>query len=120
MKNAMLWLYYSFDSIMNLKYNPFRYIGNISLQYYFMTALSLVWTMAFCGLIAGWSQILPLIYGHVGVLAAIFLTYGTFKDAERGGYVWFQKWDERYTLAKAYANRDKTKNSCRWDLEIEA
>ena len=120
MKNTLMWFYYSWDSIMNLKYNPFRYIGNMSLQCYFMTALSIVWSVAFCGLIAGWMNIIPLVYGHVGVLSAIFMTYATFKDAEEKNTPWFQTWSRNYALTKAFKNKDKTKNACKWNLEIEA
>ena len=76
MKNALMWFYYSWDSIMNAKYNPLSYIKNISLQMYFMIMLSIIWTASFCGLIAGWANVIPLIYGHIGVLFAIFMTYG--------------------------------------------
>ena len=120
MKNTLMWCYYSWDSIMNLKYNPFRYIGNMSLQCYFMTALSIVWSVAFCGLIAGWMNIIPLVWGHVGVVSAIFVTYATFKDAEEKGSAWFESWSRKYTLSKAFRNRDKSKNACKWDLDIEA
>ena len=120
MKNKLMWFYYSWDSIMNLKYNPFRFIGNMSLQCYFMLALSIIWSVAFCGLIAGWMNIIPLVYGHVGVLSAIFMTYATFKDAEERNSSWFQTWSRNYALTKAFKNKDKTKNACKWDLEIEA
>ena len=120
MKNTLMWFYYSWDSIMNLKYNPFRYIGNMSLQCYFMTTLSIVWSVAFCGLIAGWMNIIPLIWGHVGLVSAIFITYATFKDAEEKKTAWFESWNRKYTLTKAYKNRDKTRNACRWDIDIEA
>ena len=120
MKNTLMWCYYSWDSIMNLKYNPFRYIGNMSLQCYFMTTLSIVWSVAFCGLIAGWMNIIPLIWGHVGLVSAIFITYATFKDAEEKKTAWFESLNRKYTLTKAYKNRDKTRNACRWDIDIEA
>jgi len=117
MKNSLVWFYYSWDSIMNLKYNPFRFIGNVSLQMYFMTALSIIWTLAFCTMIAGLANLLPLIYGHMGVLFAIFITYGTFKDADEDGAVWFQTWTRDY---KRQSLKDRAKNACKWDLENEA
>ncbi len=94
MKKSLLWCYYTWDSIMNLKYNPFRFIGNMSLQCYFMTALSIIWSIAFSGLIAGWMNVVPLVYGHVGVLGAIFMTYATFKDAEEKEAAWLKNWKE--------------------------
>ena len=120
MKNALMWFYYSWDSIMNAKYNPLSYIKNISLQMYFMIMLSIIWTVSFCGLIAGWANVIPLIYGHIGVLFAIFMTYGVFKDAEKAGSPWYDKWTSKYAMRTAYVKRDKTKNVCKWNLEIEA
>ena len=120
MKNALMWFYYSWDSIMYAKYNPLSYVKNISLQMYFMIMLSIVWTASFCGLIAGWANVIPLIYGHIGVLFAIFMTYGVFKDAEKAGAPWYDKWTSKYAMRTAYVKRDKTKNVCKWNLEIEA
>ena len=120
MKNALMWFYYSWDSIMNGQYNPLSYVKNISLQMYFMIMLSIIWTASFCGLIAGWANVIPLIYGHIGVLFAIFMTYGVFKDAEKAGAPWYDKWTSKYAMRTAYVKRDKTKNVCKWDLEIEA
>ncbi|MBB00433.1 MAG: hypothetical protein CMN34_05840 [Saprospirales bacterium] len=120
MRNALMWFYYSWDSIMNVKYNPLSYVRNVSMQMYFMTALSILWTATFCGLIAGWTNVIPLIYGHIGFLFATFMTYGVFKDAERDRPKWFEKWNTDYLADRAFKNRDKTKNACRWNLEIEA
>jgi len=120
MKNKLMWFYYSWDSIMNLKYNPIGYIREPSLQAYFMTALSIIWTLVFCTYIAGWLNVMPLIVGHVLFIFATFFTYAVFEDAKRDGKAWFQNWDEKYTLSRAFRNRNKEKNACRWDLEIEA
>ena len=120
MKNKLMWFYYSWDSIMNLKYNPIGYIREPSLQAYFMTVLSIIWTLVFCTYIAGWLNVMPLIVGHVLFIFATFFTYAVFEDARRDGKAWFQNWDEKYTLSRAFRNRNKEKNACRWDLEIEA
>ena len=120
MKNKLMWFYYSWDSIMNLKYNPIGYIRDTSLRAYFMTVLSIIWTLVFCSYIAGWMNVLPLLYGHVLFVFATFFTFAVFEDAKRDGKAWFQDWDEKYTLAQAYKNRNKKKNACEWDLEIEA
>lgn len=108
--------YHSWDSVMNLKYNPIRFIGDMSLQMYYMTVLSIFWSMTFCALIAGWQAIIPLIYGHVAVVAAIFLTYATFKEGNDRQEKWFKRWEAEI----ARANADRTKNACQWDLEKEA
>ncbi len=120
MKNKLMWFYYCWDSIMNLKYNPISYIRNTSLQMYFMIVLSILWTLTFCGLIAGWMNVIPLIYGHIAFVFSAFFTYGIFEDAARDGREWFLRWDKEYTLSKAFKNKDRTKNACKWDLEIEA
>ena len=120
MKNKLMWFYYCWNSIMNLKYNPIGYITNLSIQMYLMIVLSILWTATFCGLIAGWMNVIPLIYGHIAFIFSAFLTYSIFEDAARDGREWFLKWDREYTLSKAFRNKDKTKNACRWDLEIEA
>ena len=48
------------------------------------------------------------------------MNYATFKDAEEKNSAWFQTWSRNYALTKAFKNKDKTKNACKWDLEIEA
>ena len=120
MKKGLMWFYYNWDTIMNLKYNPISYIRNTSLQMYFMTVLSIVWTLTFCSLIAGWMNVIPLVWGHVIFIFSVFFTYSIFEDAARDGREWFLKWDRDYTFSKAHKNRNRTKNACRWDLEIEA
>ena len=120
MKRSLMWFYYSWDTIMNLKYNPISYIRDTSVQMYLMIVLSLVWTLTFCGLIAGWMNVIPLVYGHIGFVFSVFFTYSIFEDAARDGRAWFLKWEKDYILSRAFRRKDKTKNACRWDLEIEA
>ena len=105
---------------MNLKYNPIGYIRDTSVRMYLMIILSIVWTLTFCSLIAGWMNVIPLVYGHIAFIFAVFFTYGIFEDAAEDGRAWFLKWDRDYKLSKAYKNRDRSKNACRWDLDIEA
>ena len=116
MKRLLMNFYHGWDSVMNLKYNPIRFIGDMSVQMYVMTVLSIFWSMAFCALIAGWQGIIPLIYGHVGVLAMIFLTYATFKQGNDRNEEWFKRWTEELNRKPV----DRTKNACKWDLEKEA
>ena len=33
---------------------------------------------------------------------------------------WFEKWNTDYLTNRAFKNRDRTKNACQWNLEIEA
>jgi len=116
MKKLLMNFYYGWDSVMNLKYNPIRFIGDMSIQMYTMTVLSIFWSMAFCAFIAGWQGIIPLLYGHVGILGMIFATYATFKQGNDRQEEWFKRWETEL----AQSNIDRTKNACKWDLEKEA
>jgi len=109
--------FYSWESIMNLKYNPFRFIGDISLQCYYMTVLSIVWSATFSAMIAGWAGLLPLIFGHVAVVFATYFTYSVFYDARKDQKSWFVKANRSYIAEK---NKDRRKNICRWNLDVEA
>ncbi len=95
-KAFMMWFYYTWEVFMNLKYNPFRFIGDVSMQMYWMTALSIAWTASFCALIAGWAGLIPLIFGHVLIIFAMFMTYATFKEAEKNNALWINRWKEDY------------------------
>ena len=119
-KRAMLWFYYTWESLMNLKYNPLRFIGDVSMQMYLMLALSIVWSASFCALIAGWSGLVSLIWGHVLTVFALFMPYATFKDAEKNNSAWLIRWKEDYNLLSLFRRRGKNKNICQWDLEKEA
>ena len=120
MKNKLMWLYYCWNSIMNLKYNPIGYIPNLSIQMYFMIILSILWTFTFCTLVAGWLNVVSLVYGHIAFIFSIFFTYSIFEDAKKDGREWFHKWEREYILTKAFKEKDKTKNASKWDLEKEA
>ena len=95
-KAFMMWFYYTWEVFMNLKYNPFRFIGDVSMQMYWMTALSIAWTASFCALIAGWAGLIPLIFGHVLIIFAMFMTYATFKEAEKNNALWINRWKGDY------------------------
>ena len=116
MKKLLMNFYYSWESVMNLKYNPIRFIGDMSIQMYLMFVLSLIWSISFCALIAGWQAIIPLVYGHVGILGSIYATYATFKQGNDRQEEWFKRWETEL----AQSNIDRTKNACKWDLEKEA
>ena len=115
-----MWFYYTWEVFMNLKYNPFRFIGDVSMQMYWMTALSIAWTASFCALIAGWAGLIPLIFGHVLIIFGMFMTYATFKEAEKNNALWINRWKEDYNLLSVIKKRGKNKNICQWDLEKEA
>ena len=68
MKNKLMWFYHCWNSVMDLKYNPIGYVRDTSVQMYLMIVLSVLWTLTFCGLIAGWMNVIPLIYGHIAFI----------------------------------------------------
>ena len=72
MKNGLMWFYHSWNSVMNLKYNPIGYVRDTSVQMYLMIVLSLLWTLTFCGLIAGWMNVIPLVYGHIAFISVSY------------------------------------------------
>ena len=108
--------YNGWDGVMNLKYNPIRFMGSMAWQMYSMTLLSVIWSCTFCALIAGWQGIIPLLYGHVALISVIFFTYATFKEGNDRNEKWFQRWQEELNRKPV----DTTKNVCKWDLEKEA
>ena len=87
---------YSWESIMNMKYNPIRFIGDVSLQCYYMMVLSIVWSVAFSSMIAGWAGFLPLVFGHIAVVFATYFTYSVFYDARKDSKDWFVKANSAY------------------------
>ena len=111
--------------IMNVKYNPLRYVPDPSIQTYFMVVLFSVWSITF-GLIAifwlgfiGYN-ILTSILVHLAILVPIAFTNAVFIDAERDGENWLKEWREEQSNYKLVLNRLKTKNLVLWDPNKEA
>lgn len=116
MKKLLMSFYNGWDGVMNLKYNPIRFMGSMAWQMYSMTLLSIIWSCTFCALFAGWQGIIPLLYGHVALIVVIFFTYATFKEGNDRNEEWFKRWQEELNRKPV----DITKNTCKWDLEKEA
>ena len=83
--------------IMNVKYNPLRFIPDPVMQTYFMLVLFIMWS-AFFGMVAinhmgfmGY-DIVTSIWVHVSILIPIAITNGVFIDAERDCAKWIQEW----------------------------
>jgi len=91
-KKLLMGFYNGWDGVMNLKYNPIRFMGSMAWQMYSMTLLSIIWSCTFCALFAGWQGIIPLLYGHVALVAVIFFTYATFKEGNDRNEKWFKNW----------------------------
>ena len=111
--------------VMNVKYNPLKYIPDPSLQTYFMLVLFTIWSITF-GVIAifwlgfiGYS-IPTSILVHAAVVIPLAFTNAIFVDAERDGENWLKEWRDEQSRYKLVMNRLKTKNLVLWDPTKEA
>ena len=111
--------------IMDVKFNPLKYIPDQSLQSYFMLVLFTIWSVTF-GLIAtyyfgwlGYSTITSVVV-HLTVLIPLMITNAVFTDAERTGEQWLEEWKEEQSKYKLFMNRLKMKNIVPWDSDTEA
>lgn len=111
--------------VMDVRYNPLKYIPDPSLQTYFMLVLFTIWSVWF-GFLAstylgwfGYSTVASIII-HVAILVPMALTNAIFVDAERDGHKWLKEWQEEQSRYKLVVNRLKTKNLTLWDPTKEA
>lgn len=115
----------SWRVVMDVKYNPLKYIPDPSLQTYFMLVLFTIWSVTF-GLIAifwlGFIEysILASIIIHTAILIPLAFTNAIFVDAERDGENWLKEWREEQSRYKLVMNRLKSKNLVLWDPNKEA
>lgn len=123
-RTAML-MVYIWRRVMNVKFNPLKYIPDASLQAYFMVVLFSLWSVSF-GFIAtyyigwlGYSTITSLAV-HLSILVPIVVTNAVFVDAERTGEKWLEEWKEERSRYALVANRLKAKNMVPWELNKEA
>lgn len=111
--------------VMDVRYNPLKYIPDPSLQTYFMLVLFVVWSVFFGFLAAnylgwfGYNTVVSIVI-HCAVLLPLAFTNAIFVDAERDGHNWLKEWkaeQNRYTIV---TNRLRTKNLTIWDPNKEA
>ena len=106
--------------VMDVKYNPLKYVPDPSLQAYFMLVLFVMWSIFFGFLAAnylgwfGYNTFASLVI-HVAVLVPLALTNAIFVDAERDGAEWLREWKEEQSRYKLLANRLKAKNLVMWN-----
>jgi|TARA_R110001606_G_scaffold363721_1_gene517976 hypothetical protein len=115
----------SWRRVMDVKYNPLKYIPDPSLQTYFMLVLFTVWSVFF-GFIAtfylgllGYNTVISIIV-HASVLIPLAFTNAIFIDAERDGHKWLKEWKAEQSRYKLVVNRLKTKNLTIWNPSKEA
>ena len=106
--------------VMDVKYNPLKYVPDPSLQTYFMLVLFVMWSIFFGFLAANYLvwfdyNTLASVIIHVGVLVPLALTNAIFVDAERDGAEWLKEWKEEQSRYKLLANRLKAKNLVMWN-----
>ncbi len=111
--------------VMDVKFNPLKYIPDQSLQSYFMLVLFTIWSVTF-GFIAtyyfgwlGYSTITSVVV-HLTILIPVMITNAVFIDAERTGEKWLEEWKEEQSKYKLFVNRLKMKNIVRWKSDTEA
>jgi hypothetical protein len=111
----------SWRYVMDVRFNPLRFIKEPVLQSYLMIVLFTMWS-AFFGLIAiyylGWlGYSIPVSIGvHMAIIIPIVITNGVFLDAERTNATWLTNWKRRESLISYM----RGKNVVRWDLDNES
>ena len=116
---------YGWRRVMDVRYNPLKYVPDPSLQTYFMLVLFTVWSIFF-GLVAanylGFFNfnIVASVIIHIAIILPLAFTNAVFVDAERDGDKWLKEWKEEQSRYKLVVNRLKTKNLVIWNPNNEA
>jgi hypothetical protein len=124
-RRSTMLMVYIWRRVMDVKFNPLKYIPDASLQAYFMVVLFSLWSVSF-GFIAtyyiGWLgySTLTSLAVHLSILVPIVVTNAVFVDAERTGEKWLEEWKEERSRYALLANRLKAKNMVPWELNKEA
>ena len=124
-RRSTMLMVYIWRRVMDVKFNPLKYIPDASLQAYFMVELFSLWSVSF-GFIAtyyiGWLgySTLTSLAVHLSILVPIVVTNAVFVDAERTGEKWLEEWKEERSRYALVANRLKAKNMVPWELNKEA
>ena len=124
-RRTVMKLVYGWRRVMDVKYNPLKYVPDPSLQTYFMLVLFTIWSVFFGFLAAnylgffGYNTVIS-IFLHCAILLPLAFTNAIFIDAERDGSNWLKEWQEEQSRYKLVVNRLKTKNLTLWDPNKEA
>ena len=124
-RRSTMLMVYIWRRVMDVKFNPLKYIPDASLQAYFMVVLFSLWSVSF-GFVAtyyiGWLgySTLTSLAVHLSILVPIVVTNAVFVDAERTGEKWLEEWKEERSRYALVANRLKAKNMVPWELNKEA
>lgn len=124
-KRFLMWIVDSWRIVMDVRYNPLKYVPDPSLQAYFMLVLFVMWS-AFFGMIATFYMgfidysIVTSIFVHMAVLIPIIITNAVFIDAERDGHAWVQEWRSEQSKYKLFLSRTSKGVKILWNLDKEA
>jgi hypothetical protein len=111
--------------VMDVRYNPLKYIPDPSLQTYFMLVLFTIWSVFFGFLAANYlgffnyNTVVSIVI-HCAILVPLAMTNAIFVDAERDGHKWLKEWKEEQSRYTIITNRLITKNLTIWDPSKEA
>ena len=86
--------------VMDVKYNPLKFVPDPSLQTYFMLVLFTMWSVFFGFLAANYLgffnyNTIASIAIHIGIILPLAFTNAIFVDAERDGEKWLEEWKEQ-------------------------
>ena len=106
--------------VMDVRYNPLKYIPDASLQTYFMLVLFTIWSVFFGFLAANYLgffnyNTVASVIIHVAIILPLAFTNAIFVDAERDGEQWLKEWKEEHNAWKIIANRMKKENFQLWN-----
>ncbi len=77
-------VYDSWNSVMNAKWNPLRHIPDMQVRHMVMQVLAFVWSGVFAIYIANSITAFGIsAIAHMALITAIVLTVGTFRIAEK-------------------------------------
>jgi len=120
-----MFMVYVWRRVMDVRFNPLKYIPDARLQAYFMIVLFTIWSVSF-GFIAsyhlgwiGYSTVTSLVV-HLSVIIPMMITNAVFVDAERTGAQWLEEWKAEQSLYALFTNRLKAKNLSRWKIQKKA
>jgi hypothetical protein len=123
-RRTTMFLVFIWRKVMDVKYNPLKYVPCPKLQAYFMLVLFMIWSVFF-GFIASvhlglvnYSTVASIII-HLSVIVPLVITNAVFVDAERDGHKWLIEWKKEQSRYKIFANRLKIKNVVIWNPDIE-
>ena len=78
----------SWNGIMDYKHNPLKNIPDLQVRHMVMQVLAFMWALAFSLFIMDNLTIFGIsAIGHVALIAAVVITVGTFKTAEKRPYM---------------------------------